>query len=1011
MLQEISRISIMTLAVICILGISVPAACSPDDKIITEYRITDFSDASGWKVTTLRGNASNSAFEKGVLKCDFSTDPGYVGIGGGLGEIAGIPSEIILTYQGDKSGHPIVLRFQDSAGQYFQKQVDILDTDDVKTVRMPLGDMNTWHHFGGADDGVVRPPIRPVEIIIDRNGPDASVRLIELKAKTEIPVDQGLTLKIVNRKQENDRDVLEVEFSSILPWKVKAIYSWQVMDFFGPILDSGEQKINLFPSRPVRRYLTVPHDGAELCEFWLTADVPVGNLQGGAPKPLKPRTGANASVSPEMVQVTKILPTSVVDLHPGGSPKLIPDSPYGMGIYLGQRWPSTEMEKPAQMAEHMGIKWMRDEFNWGHVEPEKGKWNFERFDASVETATRHGVSIFGLLCYWAPWAKPHTEEGIQDYCNYVKTVVGRYKDRIKYWEIWNEPNIFFWTGTIEQYTTLLKAAYDAVKEADPEAKVIGCCTAGTDLNFIEQVFKFGGFDKMDILSIHPYRYPPTPEETGFIEELKKADALVRKYGAPKEIWITEIGWPTNIGGNGSSEAKQAAMIVRTYLQAIASGVVQKVFWYNYRNDGMDVFYNEHNFGIMRRDHSPKPACVAFQTMTSNLEGKKFVKDLSARKGVYAYLFEGENERTIAAWCASGYATLSVKGEVATITHLTGRNVPAVSQYGRMFLAISENPVFMSGVKADVNVRVTDVIDTPEGTNLLDLAKVTVLPLSPSKFSVEIAPVYARKNPLNVTVRIPGYVDSFKVTKQSTETYDLPQGMMLNAEKELRVSVTVESGEIVRTKRSKVFYAPSRRVSSIEIDGKLDEWDLSTPLTIGKPGHVQELETGAWTGTDDLSADIWTAWDDSYFYIAAKVKDDAFSQKGTGDSIWTGDSVQFALDPLHLEAEGLGGIYEIGMAQTPDGPQVYSWYAPEGGKTGFIKGAKLVVVREGDYTVYEAAIPLSELAPLKPEAGKTVGFSMVVNDDDGNGRKSWLEWSSGIGREKLPSLYGDITFTR
>lgn len=1004
------------IALLCAFGMSAQMECWAEDKVVTEFVLTDFRDSAAWRITSLRGDIGNSNLQNGVLTCDFTAQPGYVGIGGGLGFIPGAPEEVVLTFASNTSGHPVVLRFGDSDGQYFQREVARLDCDGMQTVRVPLADMGSWFHFGGTNDGVVRLPIRLSEIIIDRNGPNTSVRLIELKARTDIPVDQGIEFKLVSRKREQASDVLCIQCRNILPSKVKARYSWRVTDFFGKVLGTGTQNLTLPPSVTVERNLRVARSGVKLCEFRLQAQVPMNSLSGGPPKPLSARPGLQSVAGSDIVLVTKVIPTSVVELSHGGSSKLLPDSPFGMGIYLGQRWPSSGMETPAQIAQDIGVKWMRDEFNWGRIERVKGEWNWESFDVSVQTATQHGISIFGLLCYWSPWAKPHTEEGIGDYCNYVREVVSRYKDHIKYWEIWNEPNIFFWTGTIEQYATLTKAAYDAVKEADPEAKVIGCCTAGTDLNFIEKVFQFGGFDKMDILSIHPYRYPPTPEETDFIGVIKRADALVRKYGAPKEIWITEIGWPTNIGGNGSSEAKQAAMIARTYMQAMASGVVQKAFWYDFRNDGLDPNYNEHNFGIIRQDQSVKPACIAFRTMTQRLEGKKFVKALDVPSGVCTYVFESKTARTLAAWCVTGTATLAISGTFPsiTVTNLIGQRSVAKLVNGRASVRISQNPVFIDGIPANSKVAAQSVKPARSVASEEAPVRISASSLGASRFAVEIVPLGLLKTVARVTVRIPGYVDTFKLPAGKAahrEEYAIPEGLSLDPTKGVLVSVIADTGTDIVSKRSKVQYVECRRAPrDAKLNGDLGKWNLGDPIRIGEIGHTQALDPGKWSGPDDLSAHVWTAWDETSFYILAKVTDDVFHQGKTGGDIWQGDSLQFALDPLHLEARGPGDVYEIGIALTPKGPQIYSWLAPAGRNTGLIESAKLVVKREGKLTIYQARIPLSELAPLKPKPGKTVGFALVLNDDDGEGRKGWLEWNSGVAMEKTPYLYGDITFT-
>ncbi|MCX6375756.1 MAG: glycosyl hydrolase, partial [Armatimonadetes bacterium] len=292
---------------------------------------------------------------------------------------------------------------------------------------------------------------------------------------------------------------------------------------------------------------------------------------------------------------------------------------------------------------------------------------------------------------------------------------------------------------------------------------------------------------MDILSIHPYRYPPMPEETDFIGVIKRADALVRKYGAPKEIWITEIGWPTNIGGNGSSEAKQAAMIARTYMQAMASGVVQKTFWYDFRNDGLDPNYNEHNFGIIRQDQSVKPACIAFRTMTQRLEGKKFVKALDVPPGVCTYVFESKTARTLAAWCVTGTATLAISGTFPsiTVTNLIGQQSVAKLVNGRASVRISENPVFIDGIPANSKVAAQSMKPARRVASEESPVRISASSLGASRFAVEIIPLGLLKTAAQVTVRVPGYVDTFKLPAGKAahrEEYAIPEGLSLDPTK-------------------------------------------------------------------------------------------------------------------------------------------------------------------------------------------------------------------------------------
>ena len=43
------------------------------------------------------------------------------------------------------------------------------------------------------------------------------------------------------------------------------------------------------------------------------------------------------------------------------------------------------------------------------------------------------------------------------------------------------------------------------------------------------------------------------------------------------------------------------------------------------------------------------------------------------------------------------------------------------------------------------------------------------------------------------------------------------------------------------------------------------------------------------------------------------------------------------------------------------------------------------------------------------ADKTMGFSIVVNDADNKERKGWIEYNSGVGRDKNSKLFGTLKF--
>ncbi len=360
--------------------------------------------------------------------------------------------------------------------------------------------------------------------------------------------------------------------------------------------------------------------------------------------------------------------------------ELRPESPWGMGVYL-YRYPHSpsglaDMDRAAALAAAAGVKWTREEFSYGMIEKAPREYDFAFFDKVVDTAHRHGISVYALLSYWSPFVKPYTEEAIEAYCDYARATVRRYKDRIKYWEIYNEPNIFFWEGPKDLYPVLLARVYAVIKQEDPSARVLGISTAGIDRPFIQRVLDANA--PFDDLTIHPYRSQLV--ERTFRRELEETAALVD----PRGVWITEMGWSTQAAG-GKSEREQAQLLARAYLTAVGAGV-RNMGWYNFRNDGEDPFYNEANFGVLRRDLSPKAAFRALATVcrTLALRGDLrpvWLADGTGEQGLYA-LRVGDHTAlwaprgdvdAVLATAAPTPRVLNLMGEPMALTRLEARS--------------------------------------------------------------------------------------------------------------------------------------------------------------------------------------------------------------------------------------------------------------------------------------------------------------------------------------------------
>ena len=147
-------------------------------------------------------------------------------------------------------------------------------------------------------------------------------------------------------------------------------------------------------------------------------------------------------------------------------------------------------KKIVSLLKNLGFSMIRDEAMWDFVENSRGQYKIpDRVQSYVEYANQKNLDIlmpltYGNHLYMSNTSQmPYTDEQINAYVNYCKFVVSHFRDEVKYFEIWNEPNITAFNPenrTAADYTKLLKAAYEGIKSVNPNAVVIGGVCATPD---------------------------------------------------------------------------------------------------------------------------------------------------------------------------------------------------------------------------------------------------------------------------------------------------------------------------------------------------------------------------------------------------------------------------------------------------------------------------------------------------------------------------------------------------
>ncbi|OME73426.1 hypothetical protein BSK65_06520 [Paenibacillus odorifer] len=228
------------------------------------------------------------------------------------------------------------------------------------------------------------------------------------------------------------------------------------------------------------------------------------------------------------------------------------------------------------------------------------------------------------------------------------------------------------------------------------------------------------------------------------------------------------------------------------------------------------------------------------------------------------------------------------------------------------------------------------------------------------------------------------------------TYPIPlPGFSESVKYPLELTVDLEGYETVHLKQN------------IDINRMKHQSDTGTPSLIDLADGTPLLS--GYNGADDLSGTAQLRWDADNIYLTADIRDDVFSHNASGINIWQNDSIQFSFAP------GVPGDsqswYEYGISQTPEGPQIYRWLSMKGAATGVLTKGTLSVDRNEatKITSYALALPWSEVSPIRGKGGNVLSFSMLVNDNDGTGRKGYIEWGSGIGAAKDPALFRTFQF--
>jgi hypothetical protein len=354
----------------------------------------------------------------------------------------------------------------------------------------------------------------------------------------------------------------------------------------------------------------------------------------------------------------------------------------------------------------LGLKWIRVAYwdsvlNWHYVEQEKGKLTIDPLaDQMVTEGARNGVEVVLCLAYgnwlYTPQGSrkrakqifevpnemappPITPEMLAGYKNFVRFMVRHFRDRIRYFEIWNEPcNDYSWNNkpAPKEYAQLVKEVAPIIRQEAPQAKIVmpdvGIRPSGDGNDrYLRACLEEGIGPLFDVMTTHPF-YGNSQASQSYLNypsDVKHWKQLTQSHGFRGEYMMTESGFyapypkkthpwfaPNEVD---VSEIVKAKCLAKFMLTNAALNLT--AFW----NQSWDDQYPFWDGTLLRNTFSadplppqqPQPAYYVLRTLSTALEGatpaELPVEFGNTEKKFDSYAFHLPDKRWLAAFWLPG----------------------------------------------------------------------------------------------------------------------------------------------------------------------------------------------------------------------------------------------------------------------------------------------------------------------------------------------------------------------
>lgn len=344
--------------------------------------------------------------------------------------------------------------------------------------------------------------------------------------------------------------------------------------------------------------------------------------------------------------------------------------PYGVNTFLQKEVDSWKKDKTMQMAQDLGVGWIKQQFPWADIEyspdpdPKIGYWDnkngqsaWTKYDNILALAQQYGLRVIARIDSAPLWSHPDNPDPkappdanhMADFGAFVQTFVSRYKGSVAAIQVWNEPNLKgeWVTGNpvnAAEYTDLLKVAYTSAKSGNPDVIVLAAPLATNnesltyagnlnELDYLQGMYDAGAKAYFDAMSANAYGTTYTPEDPPSRDKLNFRrvellhDVMVKNGDSNKAVWFNEYGWNasppdiTDVPWGRVTAEQQGDYTVRGIQYARQNWPWAGVFtiWYLRQVGDIPRTASEYYFGLLNTDFVKSDAYVRIQAAATALD--------------------------------------------------------------------------------------------------------------------------------------------------------------------------------------------------------------------------------------------------------------------------------------------------------------------------------------------------------------------------------------------------------